>query len=389
MTDTTRHVLVAGASGVIGSAAVELFAAMPGWQVTALSRRRPFVPKDTHFEHVVADLRDAEACASAVAALAPVTHLVYAAVSEAPGLVSGWHDEALIAENGRMFANLLTPLAEAGGLAHASLLQGTKAYGVHVRPVDMAPLREEQPRDPHPNFYWLHEDCARELGAKHGFAFTIFRPQVLLGSAPGAVMNPVAAIGAYAALCRELDLPFALPGESEALWEMVDAWLMAEALAWAATSPAAADQTFNLTNGDIFVLRHAWPAIAAALGLEPQGEAPETFAAFFAEPRIQAAWTALAKREGLALDMLDDMLGQSHHYVDLLLGSRIADKQTPALLSTIRIRRAGFAACRDSRDSLLHQLAKMMELRLLPAMGMLGTTGIQGKIQLQDTGQVP
>jgi nucleoside-diphosphate-sugar epimerase len=315
------------------------------------------------------DLRDAGDCSRAVASLAPVTHLIYAAVSEAPGLVSGWQDQALITENGKMFSNLLTPLAEASKLAHVSLLQGTKAYGVHVRPVDMAPLREDTPRDDHANFYWLHEDCARELGARHGFTFTIFRPQVLLGTAPGAVMNPVAGIGAYAALCRELGLPFALPGDSEALWEMVDAGLLAEAMAWAASAPQSANETFNFTNGDVFVLRQAWPQIADALGLKPQGAAPETFAAFFAQPEMQAAWTAIARREGLALESLDAVLGQSHAYLDLLLGSHIAAKHTPALLSTIKIRQAGFSACRDSRGSLILQLRRMMELRLLPWMG--------------------
>ncbi|MDG2002217.1 MAG: NAD-dependent epimerase/dehydratase family protein [Novosphingobium sp.] len=365
-----RHMLIAGASGVIGSAAVELFARMPDWEVTALSRRRPVVAQDTHFDHASADLRDADDCARAVAALGPVTHCIYAAVSEAPGLVSGWHDASLIAQNGQMFANLLTPLAGSGALQHVSLMQGTKAYGVHVRPVDMAPLREDTPRDDHANFYWLHEDCARELGAQHKFAFTVFRPQVLLGTAPGAVMNPVAGIGAYAALCRELGLVFALPGDSEALWEMVDAGLLAEAMAWAADASDAANETYNLTNGDVFVLRHAWPQIGDALGLDTQGTPPETFAAFFAQPDVQAAWTALALREGLALENLDDLLGQSQHYLDLLLGTQIATKQTPALLSTIKIREAGFAACRDSRDSLIHQLRQMMELGLLPRMGM-------------------
>jgi nucleoside-diphosphate-sugar epimerase len=366
-----RHILIAGASGVIGSAAVELFGRTPGWHVTAVSRRRPFVAQETRFDHVSIDLRDAAACRSAVAALPPVTHVIYAAVSEAPGLVSGWHDTERIAENGRMFANLLTPLAEASALQHVSLLQGTKAYGVHLRPVDMVPLREDAPRDDHANFYWLHEDCARELGARHGFTFTVFRPQVLLGTAPGAVMNPVAGIGAYAALCRELRLPFALPGESEALGEMVDAELMAEAFLWAAQAPEAADRTFNLTNGDTFVLRHAWPDVADALALDSDGNAPENFSTFFARPAVQSAWTALARREGLALENLDELLGESHHYLDLLLGGKIADKQTPALVSTIAIRHAGFAACRDSRDSLIRQLGRMVELRLLPPMGRL------------------
>ena len=141
MTDRPFHLLVAGASGVIGTAATEHFARLPEWRVTALSRRRPAVSDDIPFHHAAIDLLDAAACATLVDDAAPVTHLVYAAVSEAPGLASGWRDPQLIGENGAMFANLLAPLARTGTLRHVSLLQGAKAYGAHVHPVAV-PLRE-------------------------------------------------------------------------------------------------------------------------------------------------------------------------------------------------------------------------------------------------------
>jgi nucleoside-diphosphate-sugar epimerase len=261
-------VLIAGASGVIGAGAVEHFGRLPGWRVFALSRRAPVVLAGCAFTHVPVDLDDAAACDSALAGLPPITHLVYAAVKEAPGLAAGWRDPDLMAANLRMFAHLLQPLAASGRLRHVSLMQGAKAYGAHVHPVEV-PLRENAPRDPHANFYWLHEDLLRatSASASAGFTFTIWRPQVLLGSAPGAAMNPVAAIGAYVAICRERGLPFALPGKSEALLELVDTDLLAAALAWAADAPAAAGQTFNITNGDVFVLRHAWPKLAGALGI--------------------------------------------------------------------------------------------------------------------------
>lgn len=357
--------LVAGASGVIGLAAIERFARLPSWQVTALSRRPPCTSPSAQFRHVKADLRNEVECADVAASLPPVTHLIYAAVSEAPGLVSGWRDHDLIEENARMLRNLLTPLARSGSLQHVSILQGGKAYGAHVHPVTV-PLRESQPRDDHANFYWLHEDAVRELAAQHGFAFTIWRPQILLGKAPGAAMNPVAAIGAYAALCRELGLAFALPGESEALWEMADADLLAKALAWAAVTPEAAGETFNITNGDIFVLRHAWGEIAASLGMASTGSPPENFAEFFASAESQQAWQGIAARENLRLDSLSDLLGQSHHYLDLLTGRRIAAKESPMLVSTIKLRKAGFAACEDSLASMLQQLTRMVDLKLLP-----------------------
>ncbi len=358
-------VLIAGASGVIGAAAVERFARLPDFSVIALSRRKPVVPPDCTFTHCAVDLSDAGACRQAIAALQPVSHLVYAAVKEAPGLSGGWHDRELMAANEQMFANLLHPLTECGHLRHVSLLQGAKAYGAHVHPVTI-PLREVSPRDPHANFYWLQEDLLREASAKAGFAFTIWRPQVLLGSAPGAAMNPVAAIGAYAAICKERNLPFALPGTSEALLELVDADLLGKAFFWATRAREATNETFNITNGDTFVLRHAWPSLAKAMGLSSHGPAPTDLSSFFAEPQNRQAWKAIVSRCLLAELSLEQLLGQSHHYLDLLNGTRLGSKATPVLLSTIKLRQAGFQDCRDSSASLIAQIRKMTELRLLP-----------------------
>lgn len=361
----TQTILIAGASGVIGSAAVERFARLPGWQVIALSRRLPVVAADCQFAHLPVDLSDAVACRTALATSPEVTHLIYAAACEQEGLVEGWRDPATMALNGQMFANLIDPLADTGKLRHVSLLQGAKAYGAHVHPVSV-PLREDGPRDTHPNFYWLHEDRLREASARSGFSFTIWRPQVLLGTAPGVAMNPVIPIGAYAAIARERGQTFAMPGGGNAILELVDAGLLAEAMAWAATARAAEGQTFNITNGDVFILRDAWPEIAALFGLAEQGTPLRSFADFFAQPESIAAWSAIASRHGLREPSLNHLLGQSHHYIDLLNGERIAGKARPVLLSTIKLRQAGFAGCRDSLSSLLAQLAAMTDLHLLP-----------------------
>jgi hypothetical protein len=147
---------------------------------------------------------------------------------------------------------------------------------------------------------------------------------------------------------------------------VVDTGLLAEALAWAASSPAAAGQTFNITNGDVLVPGQAWPQLADRLALSADGAAPSSLAAFFAEAEVQAAWARLVERHGLRIGTLSALLGESHHYVDLLLSERIAARQVPLLLSTIKLRQAGFGACRDSQDSLHRRLDRMVELRLLP-----------------------
>ena len=359
-----KTLLVAGASGVIGAGALEHFTRLPGWDVIALSRRPPVVARDCGFIHVAVDLTDAAACADTVGSLPTVTHLIYAAVAESPGLVSGWQDRQLMVRNGAMFENLLHPLAASGSLQHVSMLQGAKAYGAHVHPV-ATPLREDAPRDPHANFYWLHEDVLRAKAAQAGFAFTIWRPQVLIGTAPGAAMNPVLPIAAYAAICRERGLPFVLPGRSAAIWELVDASLLAEAMQWAASNSSAYGQTFNITNGDAFVLRDVWNTLAEQVGLDPNGTPPADFASFFEDEANQQAWKVLAARHSLIEPSLSAFLGQSHHYLDLLSSPRVAARP-PVLLSTIKLRQAGFGTCRDSFAALTHQLRQMVELKLLP-----------------------
>ena len=191
-------VLVAGASGLVGTAAANAFAAA-GWQVVALSRRVPELIEDSNVEHLALDLQDPQACLEACKSLSDVTHLVYTAVFELPGLIEGWSDPKQIETNGAMLKNLLDPLLERANLQHVSLLQGTKAYGAAIGPIRV-PARESQPRVEHPNFYWLQEDYLKSCAAANGFTTTIFRPQLIVGPNHGVVMNLPPVIGAYAAM---------------------------------------------------------------------------------------------------------------------------------------------------------------------------------------------
>ena len=82
-------VLIAGASGLVGAAAVDKFLD-DGYDVIAVSRRKPEVESDRPFEHLPVDLRDTEASKKAFGKLSDVTHVVYTAVYEKPGLIPGW-----------------------------------------------------------------------------------------------------------------------------------------------------------------------------------------------------------------------------------------------------------------------------------------------------------
>ena len=64
-----------------------------------------------------------------------------------------------------MLRHVMDPLLASADIRHVSLLQGTKAYGIHHPSVGWTgvrnPLRERHPRVEHPNFYFLQEDYLR------------------------------------------------------------------------------------------------------------------------------------------------------------------------------------------------------------------------------------
>lgn len=354
-------ILIAGASGVVGRAALEHFAARGDCRVIGISRRAP----DTDVgEHLALDLTDRDACAAAAADLGDVTHVVYAALFEQPGLLAGWLDEAQMQTNLAMLRHLFEPLlAHAQGLRHVSLLQGTKAYGAHVAPMKV-PGREREPRIDHPNFYWLQQDWLAEAARGASFRWTIWRPPLILGHARGAPMNVIAAIGAYAALRRAGGEPLAWPGGVAFALDAVDARLLARAFDWARDREVAAGEIFNITNGDVLVWRHAWPGIAAHLGMEAAGEEPAGLAAWLRAR--QDDWRELAHREGLAEPDLTRLVGDSDIYADVMVGHGLQAPPPPTFLSTIKLRQAGFGDCLDSEDAVLHWLDTLRRRRLLP-----------------------
>src|SRR5262249_22113202 len=103
-----KKVVVAGATGLVGNAALRHFGGAEGVEVIALSRRRPRELHGARF--VPLDLADSAQCARAAGELSGATHLVYAALYEKPDLVGGWRDESQIKTNDLMLRNLMTAL---------------------------------------------------------------------------------------------------------------------------------------------------------------------------------------------------------------------------------------------------------------------------------------
>jgi nucleoside-diphosphate-sugar epimerase len=352
--------LVIGALGVVGRAVMQRFAGRTDLATVGLARRTPdFAPEATW---VSADLRDAQATREALAAHSDATHVVYAALNEQADLVRGWRDPENVALNNRMLANTLDALRGAP-LQHVTLLQGTKAYGVHTGRPMRVPAREQDAVRDHPNFYFDQEDMVAAHAREAGFGWTIFRPQIVLGVALGSAMNPVAALGAYAVFSRELGRPLSYPGHAHLLTECTDARLVAAGVEWAWSEPRAHGEAFNVANGDVIVWQTFFERLAAWAGI-PLGE-PSDVRLAQEMPQHATLWENIARREGLRVTDLNALVGLSWQYADATFASR-RPFAVPPIVSTIKLRQFGFAECIDTEESIIQHLEDMQAQRYLP-----------------------
>lgn len=366
-TATTVHVprtmLVVGATGLVGRAALAHFANAAGWNVVALSRR---VPEALHgVRHLAVDLADRDGCAAALRGLRGITHVLYAALHEKPDLLAGWLQPDQIDTNLAMLRNLLDAIDASpsrDALAHLTLLQGTKAYGSHVRRVPV-PAKERWPRGDWPIFYWPQEDLLRERAARGGWAFTVLRPQLILGDAIGSPMNFVLALGTYAAIRRELGQPLSYPGGGRFVTAASDSRLIARAVEWCATRPQAAGRTFNLTDGDAVCWHDLWPSIAARFDLPVGPPEPQRLAQTM--PAHEPTWRRIVERHGLRPTTLAALVGASWQFADRNLAAG-QDDPPDRLASPIALRQAGFDGCEDTEDAIAYWIDRLQRERWLP-----------------------
>lgn len=355
-------VLIAGASGLVGTAAVNQFLDA-GWKVYALSRRRPLIENTRAFIHLAVDLRDPEALASMIGAIHDVTHVFYAALYEMPGLMSGWQNRLQMDTNLCMLRNLMEPLIRNNPIEHVTLLQGTKAYGVHLHPVRI-PLRESFPRDNHANFYFLQEDYLKSQAISSHYNWTIFRPVMVVGPNIGVAMNVIPVIGAYAAICHARGEPFGFPGDVPFVHQVVDARLIGDAGVWAATHRVAWGEYFNLTNGEVSSWLDLWPSMADCLNVPLGPQLPRSMASFL--PENSHVWDNIVQRHHLHQLKLAQLIGESHNYADFEFGFGLQKLPLSVFSSSIKIKQAGFTATFNTESSVCHWLKILVERNVIP-----------------------
>jgi nucleoside-diphosphate-sugar epimerase len=358
-----KKVVVAGATGLVGNAALRHFSSVGGGDVVALSRRKP---RDLYgADHVAIDLTDAAQCMRAAQELRGATHLVYAALYETPNLVDGWRDECQIRTNDRMLRNLMAALEPAApSLRHVALLQGTKAYGVHVRPLTVPAREGRSEMYEQPNFYWAQENFLRELQQGKAWHWSILRPVLIVGEAMGGAMDLIPPLGVYASILREQGRALDYPGGAPRVSQAVDVDLLARAIGWAGEAQAARNEAFNVTNGDVFTWENVWPAIADTLDMKPGNAVPLSLAQEYS--RWIAPWDAMRRKNDLIAPGLEAFVGLSFQYADYSMRYGQTQPGAPSIVSTVKINKAGFTEMMDTEDMFRKWFKQARASRLLP-----------------------
>ncbi len=348
---TAKVAVVAGATGAVASRLVEHLNGL-GWTVVGLCRTAPAAAGRVRY--VPTDLLDAASVRAALSTVPGVTHLFYAARAK-----FGEGGTETVAENVAMLRHLLDATkALCDTLEHVHLVEGGKWYGQHLGPYP-TPTREDDTRHMPPNFYYEQEDLLRDRQNGQRWSWSASRPNAICDFAPNRARNIVSIVGAYAVVCRELGLRLDYPGhplQFRALTEVTDATHLARAITFLATAPSAANNAFNVTNGDVFRWERLWPRIAAFFGLEVGVVRMMSLADVMRDK--DDVWAAIVSKRGLEPRRLVDIAQWS--FADVLL------RQTfDVVSSTTKLRRAGFSEVVDTEEMFLAHLARYREARII------------------------
>ena len=312
-------------------------------------------------ETLNADLLDTGQLKSAVAGL-KLTEIYFATWSRRATEAEN------IAVNAGMVRNLLGAVSPSKSVRHVALVTGLKHYlgpfdsYVKAGTLPPTPVREEQPRLELPNFYYAQEDEVFAASARDGFTWSVHRPHTMIGGAVGNSMNMGSTLATYASICKELGRPFVFPG-SAAQWnglsDVTDARLVGQQVVWAANTPLAHNEAFNIVNGDYFRWSWLWPRLARWFGVE-SAVFNGTLRSLEQQMANDAAvWQNMAAKYGLR--EVDISRVASPWHTDLDLGRPIE-----VMTDMSKSRALGFLAYQSSEQSFLDVFKDMRENRLIP-----------------------
>lgn len=342
--------LVAGASGIVGQQLVKTLLRNK-WEVIGLSHRVLSHPDNIPMVNV--DLQDVQDSVNTLPSLNGITHIFYSAWINA----ANWAE--MVAPNVAMLRNLVTHIEKVAPLQTVSLMQGYKVYGAHLGPFK-TPARESDPGVPGAEFNAAQLTWLSEYQRGKTWHWNAIRPGVVGSAVTGNVMNLALSIALYASLCRAQNLPLRFPGSPQTWHSIVDhtdAGLLAEATLWAATSPAAQNQAFNVNNGDVWRWSELWPRIARWFALEEAPPVRLSFNQLFKD--YDAQWRELAGQHRLVEADLTTL--SDGNFADFVFGwndDMFGDGS--------KLRRAGFTRMQATDEMFFNLFSQLRAAHIIP-----------------------
>ncbi|SEO10172.1 hypothetical protein SAMN05216436_13325 [bacterium A37T11] len=174
-------------------------------------------------------------------------------------------------------------------------------------------------------------------------------------------MNLGNLIAVYASLCKELNVPFRFPGSPRAYEVLVNVTgteVLSKSMEWAATASNTKNEIFNITNGDIFRWKDAWPKFAAFFGVTYAE--PQKFSLTAYMENKAYLWNNMVKKYGLQPQTLNML-------VQWAFGDFIFGTEYDAFFDVNNARRAGFQEMNlDSIDQMIAYFQTLKDHKIIP-----------------------
>jgi len=291
--------MVVGGRGMTGSNIIKALEAAGGWDIIGLGRGKPAF--ETKAEFISVDLLNPADAEAKLSGLTDITHMFYS------GLTGSIAAENTV-DNLALLVNSIG-LVEKNSpkLERVVLMQGGKYYGVHLGP-HKSPSKETDPRHMPPNFYYDQQDFLEELSQGKSWNLSCLRPEAVIGFAEGIPLNTASLIAIYAEICNEMNVPFHFPGPEagfKAFNKFVDARLLARSAVWAATTPEAGGEAFNVTNVSGMRWCNLWPGFTNYFGCQPGVVMPFSLKDFMADK--EPVWQSVVQKYQLKARTLADI----------------------------------------------------------------------------------
>lgn len=345
--------LIAGVGGMCGGNMAHLLHDTGGWEVIGISRS-PLEDDLGFVRHIAADLLDRHNTAANLKTIGDVTHIFYTALLN--GKTFAEENEL----NTRMMHNFLdVAIPQTPKLQHVHVLEGVKQYGYHQGEY-RTPARESDPACVPPYFYEAQHAHVLKWQQGRPWSWSTTRPGAVYGYGNGARINIMTVLVLYGTMMKELKLPLYFPGDEKtfnAISFASDVGILNRAMLWASTDPRAANQAFNIGNGDSFRWRYLWPHIASLFDIEPGPVKRMSLVEFMKDK--DSVWDEIVHRNGLRPTEL-------HRLAPWTYADTVFSRGWDNMISMVKANRYGFTEMIDTWDMMTTIIGDFRARRIIP-----------------------